>query len=617
MCGFAGFADFSQPFPGQQQHWLDLARSMARRIAHRGPDGHGASFSPHCVLAHARLAVMDPQHGQQPRSLPWQGHQVSIAYNGEVYNAPQLRGELEALGFSFASRCDTEVVLASYLAWGPDCARRLQGIFAFAIYDPAAPRLLLCRDPFGVKPLFLTRWQGRLAFASEIKALLQLPGVRPVVDKDGLREVFALGPARTPGCGVFQGIWELKPGHLALLDPLGYRELAYFQLEARPHEEDYPHTVSHLRELLLETVERQLQSDVPLCAFLSGGLDSSVVTAIAAQRLQERGQRLATYSFEFEGNREFFTPSAFQPGRDQDWALRVSGLLSTDHRTLLCGNQALADSLEEAVLARDLPGMADVDGSLLYFCRQVKQRHTVALCGECADEIFGGYPWFHRREMWQGGRFPWSGDMGLRASLLKPELARELDLEGYAARRLEESLREVPTLPGEGEEERRMRQLAYLNMRWFMATLLERKDRCSMYSGLEVRVPYADHRLAQYAYNVPWQMKSPGGEPKGLLRAAAAGLLPEEVLHRKKSPYPKTHNPGYEALIKERLGQVLRDSAQPIHRVLSEEAAQGLLRQSFDYGRPWFGQLMAGPQLLAYLLQVNAWLLRYHIYLEL
>lgn len=425
------------------------------------------------------------------------------------------------------------------------------------------------------------------------------------------------GPPAPPAAGGPQGIWELKPGHLALLDPLGYRELAYFQLEARPHEEDYPHTVSHLRELLLETVERQLQSDVPLCAFLSGGLDSSVVTAIAAQRLQERGQRLATYSFEFEGNREFFTPSAFQPGRDQDWALRVSGLLSTDHRTLLCGNQALADSLEEAVLARDLPGMADVDGSLLYFCRQVKQRHTVALCGECADEIFGGYPWFHRREMWQGGRFPWSGDMGLRASLLKPELARELDLEGYAARRLEESLKEAPTLPGEGEEERRMRQLAYLNMRWFMATLLERKDRCSMYSGLEVRVPYADHRLAQYVYNVPWQMKSPGGEPKGLLRAAAAGLLPEEVLHRKKSPYPKTHNPGYEALIKERLAQVLRDSAQPIHRVLSEEAAQGLLRQSFDYGRPWFGQLMAGPQLLAYLLQVNAWLLRYHIYLEL
>ncbi len=289
MCGFAGFADFSQPFPGQQQHWLDLARSMARRIAHRGPDGHGASFSPHCVLAHARLAVMDPQHGQQPLSLPWQGHQVSIAYNGEVYNAPQLRGELEALGFSFASRCDTEVVLASYLAWGPDCARRLQGIFAFAIYDPAAPRLLLCRDPFGVKPLFLTRWQGRLAFASEIKALFQLPGVRPVVDKDGLREIFGLGPARTPGCGVFQGVWELKPGCLALLDPLGYRELAYFQLEARPHEEDYPHTVSHLRELLLETVERQLQSDVPLCAFLSGGLDSSVVTAIAAQRLKEPG----------------------------------------------------------------------------------------------------------------------------------------------------------------------------------------------------------------------------------------------------------------------------------------------------------------------------------------
>ncbi len=617
MCGFAGFCDYREEFPGQEQHWLDLARRMARRISHRGPDDQGAHFSKHCVLAHARLAVIDPEHGQQPLSVPWQGETCTIAYNGELYNAPELRRELEGRGFSFRTNCDTEVVLNAYLCYGPDCAEKLNGIFAFAVDDPLNRRTFLCRDRFGVKPLFYTLRENRLIFASEIKALFEFPGVTPVVGREGLCEIFGLGPARTPGCGVFQGIREIKPGHVAILDARGFRELPYFDLEAQPHQETYQETVAHVRELLLDTVDRQLISDVPLCTFLSGGLDSSVVTAIAAQRLKERGKRLTTYSFEFQGNETFFTPSSFQPDRDQAWAQRVSELLETDHTTLLCGNRELADSLKEAVIAKDLPGMADIDGSLLYFCRLVKQRHTVALCGECADEIFGGYPWFHRREMFDGKHFPWSNNLDQRGGLLKRELRESLGLEEYVSQRLEESLEAVPTLPGETPEEIRMRQISYLNIHWFMATLLDRKDRCSMWSGLEVRVPYADHRIAQYVFNTPWPFKCPHGESKGLLRDAAEGLLPPEVLHRKKSPYPKTHNPGYEAILKERLSQVLQDSAQPIHKLLSQDAVEGLLHQTYDYGKPWFGQLMAGPQMLAYLLQINDWMLRYQIYLDL
>lgn len=617
MCGFAGFADFGPGLVQPPQLSLDLVRRMVRRIAHRGPDGQGAHLSQNCALAHARLAVIDPKNGQQPLSLPWQGHQVTIAYNGELYNAPELRRDLEALGFSFSTRCDTEVALAAYLAWGLDCPRRFNGIFALAVDDPAAGRAFLCRDPFGVKPLFYTLREGRLVFASEIKALFEYPGVRPVVGKEGLREIFGLGPARTPGCGVFEGIRELKPGHLAVFDRQGFRELAYFDLEAQPLELSYPEAVEQVRDLLTDAVQRQLKSDVPLCTFLSGGLDSSLVTAIAARSLGELGEKLDTYSFEFEGNSQWFRPSSFQPDRDQDWAERVSTILGTDHTTLLCTSRELADSLKEAVIAKDLPGMADVDGSLLRFCRQVKRRHTVALCGECADEIFGGYPWFHRREMYDGKHFPWSNNLDLRAGLLRPEIRTELDLEGHVSQRLEETLARVPTLPGESEEQVRARQLSYLNIHWFMSTLLDRKDRCSMYSGLEVRVPYADHRLAQLVYNIPWEYRCRGGEPKALLRDAGAGLLPEEILHRRKSPYPKTHNPSYEALVKEQLLSVLRDSSQPIHKLLSEETVTGLLGQTFDYGRPWFGQLMAGPQLLAYLLQINFWLAHYQIYIQL
>ena len=617
MCGFAGFADFGQGLVQPPQLSLDLVRRMVRRIAHRGPDGQGAHLSQNCALAHARLAVIDPKNGQQPLSLPWQGRQATIAYNGELYNAPELRRDLEALGFSFSTRCDTEVALAAYLAWGLDCPRRFNGIFALAVDDPAAGRAFLCRDPFGVKPLFYTLREGRLVFASEIKALFEYPGVRPVVGKEGLREIFGLGPARTPGCGVFEGIRELKPGHLAVFDRQGFRELAYFDLEAQPLELSYPQAVERVRSLLTDAVQRQLKSDVPLCTFLSGGLDSSLVTAIAAKSLGELGEKLDTYSFEFEGNSQWFTPSSFQPDRDQDWAERVSTILGTDHTTLLCTSRELADSLKEAVIAKDLPGMADVDGSLLRFCRQVKRRHTVALCGECADEIFGGYPWFHRQEMYDGRHFPWSNNLDLRAGILRPEIRTELDLEGHVSQRLEETLAQVPTLPGESEEQVRARQLSYLNIHWFMSTLLDRKDRCSMVSGLEVRVPYADHRLAQLVYNIPWEYRCRGGEPKALLRDAGAGLLPEEVLHRRKSPYPKTHNPSYEALVKEQLLSVLRDRSQPIHKLLSEETVTGLLGQTFDYGKPWFGQLMAGPQLLAYLLQINFWLSHYQIYIQL
>ena len=617
MCGFAGFSDYSDSLEDEKYLWIALARRMARRISHRGPDDSGAHVSPYCALGHARLAIIDPENGKQPMTVRRDGAEFTIAYNGELYNAPELRGDLEGRGYAFETNCDTEVVLNAYLCYGEDCAEKLNGIFAFAVDDGARKRTYLCRDRFGVKPLFYTLQGDRLAFGSEIKALFEYPGVNPVLGKTGVCEIFGLGPARTPGCGVFEGISELKPGHFAIFDRDGFRDRCYFDLQAAPHEDDYDITVKHVRELLLDTVERQMISDVPLCTFLSGGLDSSVVTAIAAEVLKRRGEKLSTYSFEFEGNEENFRPSSFQPDRDESWALKVSAALNTRHTTLFCDKGELESSLFEGVLAKDLPGMSDIDGSLLHYCRQVKKRHVVALCGECADEIFGGYPWFHRREMFDGAHFPWSNNLDIRSSLLKPEVAEAIQLENYVNSRLQETLDDVPTIPGETSEQTRMRQISYLNIKWFMSTLLDRKDRCSMWSGLEVRVPYADHRIAQYVFNTPWEFKCPDGRTKGLLRDAARGLLPEDILERRKSPYPKTYDPAYEQDLKKRLSYVLLDSSQPIHKLLSEEAAGSLLTETFDYGKPWFGQLMAGPQLLAYLLQINYWLLHYNIYVKL
>ncbi len=617
MCGIAGFCDYEDDFTDEAPFLGHLVRRMGNTLRHRGPDENGIFLSCHAAFAHQRLAVVDPEGGKQPMTAYAGGYRYTVVYNGELYNSSELRRELEAAGYLFDTNSDTEVLLKCYMQFGSGCAKKLNGIFAFAVDDERHNCCFLCRDRFGVKPLFYTLTGGRLVFGSEIKALFEYPGVNPVLDREGLCEVIGVGPARTAGVGVFQGIHELKPGYCARFDRSGLHTVPYYRLESYQHSDSYEETVQQVRYLVEDAVTRQLISDVPLCTFLSGGLDSSVITALAAQNYQSRGKVLSTYSFDFAGNDQYFHPTAFQPDSDKPWSRKVAEFCGTHHRNLVCDNLSQADCLYDAVDAKDLPGMADVDSSLLYFCRLVKREHVVALCGECADEIFGGYPWFHSKKAFEGHCFPWSPDLSIRTSLLKPEVADTLNVEEYVNRRYEESIAEVPVLEGEDPTEKRRREISFLNIRWFMSTLLDRKDRMSMASGLEVRVPYADHRIVEYVFNAPWSYKCHSGVSKSLLRDAAKPWLPEDVRTRRKSPYPKTHNPEYERIIHDRLAKIVQDEEEPIHAVLDKKQAENLLNTKSDYGKPWFGQLMAGPQLMAYLLQINYWLKKYEIKIEL
>ena len=617
MCGIAGFCDYSDDFTEEAPFLGRLVRRMGSTLRHRGPDENGIFLSEHAAFAHQRLAVVDIAGGKQPMTAYFGGYRCTVVYNGELYNSAELRRELETAGFFFETNSDTEVLLKCYLCYGPDCAKKLNGIFAFAVDDEKRHCCFLCRDRFGVKPLFYTMAGGRLVFGSEIKALLQYPGIRPIVGREGLCEVFGLGPARTAGVGIFHGIHDLKPGECAVFDRDGFHPHTYFRLESYEHPDSYEETVGHVRNLVEDAVTRQLVSDVPLATFLSGGLDSSVITSLAAQKYRSRGQTLTTYSFDFAGNERYFHPTAFQPDADQPWSKKMADFCGTDHRVLICDNVSQADCLYDAVDAKDLPGMADVDSSLLYFCRLIKREHVVAVSGECADEIFGGYPWFHKKEAFEGHCFPWSPDLTVRTDLLRPDIAEALNLPEYVNRRYEESLAEVPVLEGESPQEKRRREITWLNIRWFMGTLLERKDRMSMASGLEVRVPYADHRIVEYVFNAPWSYKNHDGLNKALLRDAAKGWLPEDVRLRRKSPYPKTHNPGYEALLRSRLTQVMDDADEPLHTLVNGSSVRRLLDEKSDYGRPWFGQLMAGPQMMAYLLEINYWLKKYEIKIDL
>ena len=614
MCGIAGFISFDRD-NGRPQ-WAAIAHSMGEALNHRGPDDKGTWLCPAGALIHRRLAVIDPDRGRQPMTRTRDCAEYTIVYNGELYNTDALRRELSDQGYRFETSSDTEVLLTAYMAWGEEVPARLEGIYAFVIWDGVRNQFFACRDRFGVKPFFYALADdGALVFGSELKALFRYPGLTPRVDAAGWCEVLGIGPARTSGCGVFSGVKELEPAHSMTISRGGIRKRRYWSLESRPHTDDYEDTVLRVRELVTGAITRQLVSDVPLCTFLSGGLDSSVISAVAARDYQRRGlPALETYSFDYTDNAKYFTPSSFQPDADQPWVERMTEAFHTRHTVLTCPIPDLCALLDDAVAAKDLPGMADVDSSLLYFCRRVAERHVVALSGECADEVFGGYPWFERSEMLHADTFPWCRDLDARREVFDAGLWKRLGVSDYVDYRYRASVAQTPRLEGEDPENARRREVAWLNLNWFMTTLLDRKDRMSMASGLEVRVPFCDHHLVEYVWNIPLSMKAMNGRRKQVLRDAAEGLLPEDVRTRPKSPYPKTHNPLYEELVRARLAAILDDPAAPLHALVNARALrEGLLTSAGDYGRPWFGQLMAGPQMLAYLVQLNVWMERFHL----
>lgn len=605
MCSIAGMIDFAN-----DPRTLDLS-AMQKSMASRGPDQRGQYRDRTAALFHNRLCVIDAENGHQPMSVRRDGRSYVLLYNGELYNTPELRTELCARGHTFRGHSDTEVLLGAYIEWGDRCVEHLNGIFAFAVWEPQQNRLFLARDRMGVKPLFYTVQNGALIFASEIKGLLAHPWVEPEADQNSVLELLLIGPGRTPACGVFRNIQELPPACSAFFTPDGLRLTRYWKLTAHPHTDSESDTVAHVRWLVTDSIERQLVSDVPLGTFLSGGLDSGIISSVARRRMAEQGRPLLTFSVDYTDNRRYFQAGRFQPNTDTDYIPFLRDWLDCRNILVTVGMEELADALYDAVDARDLPGMADVDSSLLVFCRKIREHVTVALSGECADELFGGYPWYRDETIRSAEGFPWAQSTAWRAQFLRPEYLRGVDAWEYVMERCRRTIADADVLPDDSSVDRRMREMMRLNTDWFMQTLLDRKDRMSMYSALEVRVPFCDHRIAEYLYNVPWELKDLHRQEKGLLREAARGLLPEEILRRKKSPYPKTHNPAYRAILEDRLRAVLRDPNAPIHALVRPETLRELL--TGDTAQPWYGQLMTTPQTMAYMLQLNYWLDAYHV----
>ena len=600
MCSIAGMVGVSFD--------ETILHAMEKTMTHRGPDSNGVTINPPCALLHSRLAIVDIAGGAQPMELCCAGECYSLVYNGELYNTQEVKQELISLGHSFKTHSDTEVVLHAYAQWKEECLHKFNGIFGFAVWEQRRKRLFLARDRMGVKPLFYTLKEGGILFASEIKTLLAHPSVKAQLDREGVAQLVLLGPGRIPGSGVFRNIRELEPGWCGYFQDGKWQCRQYWRLQDREHTHSFEETAENVRFLVTDAIKRQMVSDVPLGTFLSGGLDSSLISAVCAREL---GYPLDTFSVDYENNSAYFVPGKFQPDSDNRYIEIMQEFLGSRHHWTVLTAQELADTLEEATLARDLPGMADVDFSLLAFCKRIRSHVKMALSGECADEIFGGYPWYRDPEVRALDGFPWAQNTAYRASFLPKSMAGRFDGEDFVMQQYQTTLAQSDILPGTSPQERRMKEMVNLNMRWFMQTLLDRKDRMSMHSGLEVRVPFCDYRIAEYLYGVPWEFKDYQGREKGLLRYAMEAYLPQEVLYRKKSPYPKTWDPTYQNLMAERLQALLQEKDAPVFQVVNPDAVETLLRESFPW--PWYGQLMKVPQTMAYILQIDCWLRHYQV----
>ena len=615
MCGIVGFVNYKKDL----FQYKSVIENMNEKLSNRGPDESDIYLRNHVALGHKRLIVIDPDGGKQPMIEKYSFGEYVIVYNGQIYNTKELRETLVENNFNFQGHCDTEVLLKSYIHYGKDVVKHLNGIYSFAIWNSNTQELFLARDHFGVKPLFYTIFDDSFIFASELKAIFEYPGIPKILNKQGLAELFGIGPAHTAGFTIYKNIYELKPAYFAVYNKSGLHTERYWKLASKPHTDDFDITCQKLHYLLKDTISRQLVSDVPLCTFLSGGLDSSIITKFAGEyRKQNELSPIHTYSVDYVDNDKNFVKSDFQPNSDNYYINLMTYNSYSVNQKVMLDTPELANALEEAMIARDMPGMADVDSSLFLFCKSVKKEQTVTLMGECADEIFGGYPWFFRADALNSGTFPWSIAINERQKLLNPSIGEELPLRDYIDFRYNESLKNVEILDCDSEETAEKRKISYLTINWFMQTLLERCDRMGMANGLEIRVPFCDYRLAEYMWNVPWEMKALNGREKGLLRYICRDFLPKEIISRKKSPYPKTHNPTYLKAVKSMLLDIMKNPNAPINSLLNRKYILEILETDGKaFSRPWFGQLMTGPQLMAYLCQVNMWLEKYQPKIEL
>lgn len=617
MCGFCGFINSSDNYNRKK-----TINQMTKTLIKRGPNNQDTYIDENICLGHTRLSIIDlSEAGNQPMKKTYKNKEYVIVYNGEIYNQDEIKKILKDNNITPETKCDTELVLLMYICFKEKMVNYLNGIFAFSVYNKTDNEVFFARDHLGIKPLFFTNPNSKfgLVFASEIKAILAHEKVEALLDKEGLKELFALGPAHSPGKTFFKDILELKPGHYAVFKNGNLEITKYWDLKCDKINDDEETIIKNIHDMLVKSTKNQLVSDVPVCTMLSGGIDSSILTKLANDNIEN----LTTFSIDFVGNDKNFIANSYQSSRDNTYIDIMKNYLNTNHINITIDNTHLFDLLKDSLIARDMPGMADIDSSMYAFCNSIsKNGYKVCISGECSDEIFGGYPWFYREDLveaFKKNNFPWSFSNDLRSNIVNSNLLTQNDIYEYVHKSINNTLDEIE-LNIDDEDELYFKKVNYLTIKWFMNTLVERTDRMSMANSLEVRVPYADYKFFEYIFNINSDLKLGKNKTdskimeKYLLRKAFENEIPNEVLYRKKSPFPKTYDPKYLKLVEDKLLEIINNENSRINKLINKDFVLQMINiHGENITQNLFGQLMTYPQTLAYLIQIEMWLDIYNV----
>ena len=532
-----------------------------------------------------------------------------VALYGKFNNKDELLSNLNLDN----NLTDKEILLEYYVKYKENCLEHLDGVYSFAIYSKESNCLFLAKDRLGLKPLYYTKSKDSFIFATDIKDILNNYDVNAVLGKEELCELLGLGPAHTPGKTFFKDIYELEAGHYLYFKDNNLIDSIYWDLPNFEVTDNVDDCIKNIKEMVINSLERELKNAPNICCMLSGGLDSSILTKLTDDRIDN----LNTFSVNFENNDKDFNSNSYQPTKDSDYIKIMNEVLNNTHTNLYFSKNELLDSLKDVVIARCMPGMGDIDSSMYVFCKKIKELgFDTAISGECSDEIFLGYPWYYREDLINTTTFPWAKSISTRKSLINKDLVSCDELEDYINKTYTSTLKKV-------QNENKAKQTCYLTIKWFMNTLVERTERSAGLCNLDVRIPFANYKMFEYVYNISSNLKlgliddKTLPTEKYLLRKAFEDILPSEIVYRKKSPFPKTYDPEYTDLLEKEIGKIITNSSSPLLEIINVPFLFELLNTHGKYLKDnWFGQLMTYPQILAYLIQINTWLVEFNVKID-
>lgn len=558
--------------------------AMSDAIRARGSIAAGYFFSSRAALLQRSNASDPVRRTDHASELVVEGKTYVILLDGTIFNLKELVRDLSSEGTLAGNTGGPELLVHAYVKWKEDFIKRLNGSFAFALWVQEDDVLILARDHLGTRPLYYTLSGKMLIFASDIKGITCLPFFDTALDVEGLAELICLSPRHTPGSGLLKGIRQVRPGHYVRFSRDGLSTVRYWKIENKDHEDDFFKTLETVRELVIDSVKRQVQSDVPLCGLLSGGLYSSLITAIAAEYpMLLKSKIFNTWSVDFEKSTHY---ARYNTGEsDMPWIRWVCRKAGTRQHYILLSPSDLANSLIEATEARGIPGMPDCDTSLLLLLREIQKEFSIVLSGDCSDEVFGTC--IRSSEYISSGRkrLPWASNLAEKISVFKNDVIDAIKPYEFIEKCYEEALRDYPGFAVHEKELDKEKEAQWFSLYWNLPCILERIDRMSMACGLEVRLPFCDFRLTEYFWNIPLDLKRYKNRDRGLLREAMRGFLPADILERKKNPYPHCHDPEYETNIRNMLQETVLDPCSPVRYLLNLKTLESMMKQCQEFNK--------------------------------